>query len=495
MTTPRMRHAWWLSSWSTTSSRTPRGRTDELPTSPDSVHTGDSFARASPPAETCPTDSIPYTSSNSRGASPGRSPPAIVPFAGPAWMDEDLVVEPDPEPGEWATVPGTGSTSSEHRKRLRKQRRDRDHYLYFGAGKSTEFPFGTSGTELLLDVRRPLGDVHPHLSVNSNVVLPDGDLGFWDFENPSGDVGAYIDAVLRSIPPSQHLAGEEAKVWIASGVFSYRRLTWPDDRKFLLVSEDWKTSRYLPRLRGRALKPETADWFLGLETLQREGLLDAIEYGPKGVFFDAGGRTLSVGSEPPPPGQIQAVLGRLRTLIGLGHDFACRDVATLTQDPCVIRIDAADPDGGKLTSLRREIDARRITNPMVFTTQGDLATSLDRLSAWPYWESFEAKVDGSILQGAGEERGKSITRMLDGLVIGQGGRRSIVVRIFHNEGDFLEGLIAEAVAGKFAGQYLVVGGCPMDYGKLLELQSVAISKGALGVVAPFMEFVNPEAIP
>ncbi|HMD62060.1 MAG TPA: hypothetical protein VKG78_11540 [Opitutaceae bacterium] len=58
---------------------------------------------------------------------------------------------------------------------------------------------------------------------------------------------------------------------------------------------------------------------------------------------------------------------------------------------------------------------------MVFTTQGDLATSLDRLSAWPYWESFEAKVDGSILQGAGEERGKSITRMLDGLVIGQGG--------------------------------------------------------------------------
>ncbi|HMD62059.1 MAG TPA: hypothetical protein VKG78_11535 [Opitutaceae bacterium] len=78
---------------------------------------------------------------------------------------------------------------------------------------------------------------------------------------------------------------------------------------------------------------------------------------------------------------------------------------------------------------------------------------------------------------------------------GRGGRRSIVVRIFHNEGDFLEGLIAEAVAGKFAGQYLVVGGCPMDYGKLLELQSVAISKGALGVVAPFMEFVNPEAIP
>ena len=330
-------------------------------------------------------------------------------------------MEPDPEPGEWATVPGTGSTSSEHRKRLRKQRRDRDHYLYFGAGKSTEFPFGTSDTELLLDVRRPLGDVHPHLSVNSNVVLPDGDLGFWDFENPSGDVGAYIDAVLRSIPPSQHLAGEEAKVWIASGVFSHRGLTWPDDRKFLLVSEDWKTSRYLPRLRGRALKPETADWFLGLETLQREGLLDAIEYGPKGVFFDAGGRTLRVGSEPPPPGQIQAVLGRLRTLIGLGHDFAFRDVATLTQDPCVIRIDAADPDGGKLTSLRREIDARRITNPMVFTTQGDLATSLDRLSAWPYWESFEAKVDGSILQGAGEERGKSITRMLDGLVIGQGG--------------------------------------------------------------------------
>ena len=343
------------------------------------------------------------------------------PFRRASLDDEDLVVEPGPEPGEWATVPGTGSTSSEHRKRLRKQRRDRDHYLYFGAGKSTEFPFGTSGTELLLDVRRPLGDVHPHLSVNSNVVLPDGDLGFWDFENPSGDVGADIDAVLRSIPPSQHLAGEEAKVWIASGVFSYRRLTWPDDRKFLLVSEDWKTSRYLPRLRGRALKPETADWFLGLETLQREGLLDAIEYGPKGVFFDAGGRTLRVGSEPPPPGQIQAVLGRLRTLIGLGHDFAFRDVATLTQDPCVIRIDAADPDGGKLTSLRREIDARRITNPMVFTTQGDLATSLDRLSAWPYWESFEAKVDGSILQGAGEERGKSITRMLDGLVIGQGG--------------------------------------------------------------------------
>jgi hypothetical protein len=371
------------------------------------------------------------------------------------------------------------------------------------------------GLELLIDVRPLHGDPVDRLPcIFSNIVKQDGDLAF-RWIGPDDDIKAEISALLDEAPRTQRQRDSSMTVWVKPVVLKkYPRLNWPEKINLQLITVEKKTSEGevdrrgepLPRLSRRSLDPDEVHWAASLRALIDDGLLDSIEYREGVVSFDARNRKLTIASSPPPSKDQGEVLSVLRRLISLDHDFAVQGAAALIDGPCVMRLNSADPGKGpgEAIGLRDEIQKRGIRNPIAFTTQDNLEAALERLShAWHSWTYFEVHVDPSIRYGKRDKDGHAFQdeegdaiMALNGKLIGSEDGRSVIIRVFHNQGSLLDELLGKIHKNsrEFEGQLLVIGGCPVDRGKLLELQDKAIAGGALGVFVPFVDSIDRVAV-